>query len=71
MDAFLYFASLIEDKEVEVDFYQYQFISFIVVALKKGFFDSHYDFTFPELNICGFDKNESIINFETNTFTVK
>ena len=38
MYEFLYFTSLMEEKEKGVDFYHYQYISSIVAALRKGFF---------------------------------
>lgn len=71
MYEFLYFASLIEEKEVGVDFYHYQYISSIVAALRKGFFDADYKCDYPSLNIKDSKDNECLINFETDIFNVK
>ena len=49
MDEFLYFASLMEDHEVKLDFYHYQLISTIVGALKDGFFAGSYESRAPKL----------------------
>ena len=71
MYEFLYFASLIEEKEVGVDFYHYQYISSIVAALRKGFFESDYGCDFPELKIFDINNNEFLINFENDIFNIK
>ena len=68
MYEFLYFTSLMEEKEVGVNFYQYQYISSIVAALRKGFFEADYDCDFPALKVPDKDGNESMINFETDIF---
>ena len=68
MYEFLYFTSLMEEKEVGVDFYQYQYISSIVAALRKGFFEADYRCEFPELKILDKNNNEFIINFENDIF---
>lgn len=67
MDGFLYFASLMEDKEAGIDFYHYKYISTIIDAMKNGFFDGEYECSFPILKICG-EENEMLIDFETNIF---
>lgn len=69
MYEFLYFTSLMEDKEVGIDFYQYQFISSIVAALRKGFFEADYDCDYPELKVLDKDGNKFVINFETDIFS--
>ena len=51
MDEFLYFTSLMEEKEVGLDFYQYQLISSIVSTLKTGFFGAKYEYEFPRLKV--------------------
>ena len=51
MDDFLYFASLMEEIEVENDFYHYQEIYDVVEKLKDGFFDPEYDLDFPLLQV--------------------
>ena len=68
MYEFLYFTSLMEEKEVGVDFYQYQYISSIVAALRKGFFEADYRCEFPELKILDKNNNEFMINFEYDIF---
>ena len=68
MYEFLYFTSLMEEKEVGVDFYQYQYISSIVAALRKGFFEADYRCEFPELKILDKNNNEFMINFENDIF---
>lgn len=68
MYEFLYFTSLMEEKEVGVNFYQYQYISSIVAALRKGFFEADYRCEFPELKILDKNNNEFMINFETDIF---
>ena len=68
MDSLLYFTSLMEDKEVGIDFYHCQHISAIVEALKEGFFDGEYKSAFPNLRIFDVDNNEITIDFETNIF---
>ena len=68
MYEFLYFTSLMEEKEVGVNFYQYQYISSIVAALRKGFFEADYDCDFPGLKVLDKDGNEIMINFETDIF---
>ena len=68
MYEFLYFTSLMEEKEVGVNFYQYQYISSIVAALRKGFFEADYRCEFPELKILDKNNNEFMINFENDIF---
>ena len=68
MYEFLYFTSLMEEKEVGVNFYRYQYISSIVAALRKGFFEADYRCEFPELKILDKNNNEFIINFENDIF---
>lgn len=71
MYEFLYFTSLMEEKEVGIDFYHYQYISSIVAALRKGFFESDYGCDFPELKIFDISNNEFLINFENDIFNIK
>ena len=69
MEDFLYFAALMEEKEVGIDFYNYQYISSIVAALKKGFFNADYGCDFPELKVLDKNNNEYLLNFETDIFS--
>ncbi len=71
MDNFLYFTSLMENKEVGIDFYNYQYISSIVTALKKGFFEADYTCDFPKLKIKDSNENEVLIDFEMDIFNEK
>ena len=45
MDEFLYFASMMEDNEVRMDFYHYQDISCEVKAIKETFYAFGYNHT--------------------------
>ena len=71
MDNFLYFTSLMENKEVGIDFYNYQYICSIVAALKKGFFESDYSCDYPNLKIKNTNEDEYLIDFETDIFNKK
>ena len=51
MGDFLYFASLMEEKEVTVDFYYYQAVDAVIQALKTGFFRGEYPCRFPLLQL--------------------
>ncbi len=46
MDEFLYFSSMIEDKDVPIDFFHYQAISRLVAAIKNGFFEGSFEYHF-------------------------
>lgn len=64
MDEFLYFVSLMEDGEVEEDFYYYQAVSCIAKALKRGYFLGRYDCTFPVLKFLDPTDEPMIIDLE-------
>ncbi len=66
MDEFLYFASLMEEKEKTVDFYHFQGISSIVRALKEGFFGGRYQPAYPRLQIIGFSDERHILDLEND-----
>lgn len=68
MEGFLYFITIMDDKDLCIDFYYYQYISAIIAALKKGFFNGVYEYTFPKLKILDAKDNEMLIDFETNIF---
>ena len=68
MDGFLYFSSLMEDKEVGIDFYHYQLVSLIVKALKKGFFEGGYSCSYPQLQILDAHAHKEIIDFDKDIF---
>ena len=68
VDAFLYFVSLMEGKEVGVDYYRYRYIDAIVQELKAGFFNGAFKNPFPIIVICDDDKNEITVNFDEHIF---
>ena len=49
MDGFLYFASMIGDKEFDDNPYLYQAVHSIAEALKNGFFEGRYEKEYPIL----------------------
>ena len=51
MDGFLYFASMITDKEFDDDPYLYQAIHSIAESLKTGFFKGEYECKYPVLKV--------------------
>ena len=64
MDEFLYFASLFEKKEVEIDFYFYQVMHMIVEILKEGFFKGKYECEYPILKTSDLSNNSLVLDFE-------
>ena len=62
MDSFLHFASMIEENEDKMDFYQYKTVHSIVEALKRGFFSGEYECDFPLLRIFDDDNKACTIN---------
>ena len=64
MEGFLYFASIMEGKEVDIDFYYYQTIDIVVTALKEGFFGGKYVCKFPDLMIRDAAREAHIINLQ-------
>ena len=64
MDEFLYFASLFEKKEVEIDFYFYQVMDMIVETLKEGFFKGKYECEYPILKMSELSNNSLVLDFE-------
>ena len=51
MEAFLYFASVMEDNEMGENFYFYQAIYGVVKALEEGFLNGGYVCVFPVLKV--------------------
>ena len=64
MDAFLYFASLMEDYEVNKGFYDYQTVFCIAKALKQGYFLGKYDCAFPVLKFLDPTDEPVVLNLE-------
>lgn len=60
-DEFLYFASMIEKNECDLDFYHYRGIHDIVTVMKNGFFKGHFEYNYPE---GGREKEALTINME-------
>ena len=67
IEDFIYFAFLMEDKEVGEDFYCFRKISSILHAMKQGFFSGEYDCEFPKITILDDKYNEIVFDFETDT----
>ena len=62
MEDFLYFASLMEEKEVGESFYHWREIFVISTALKTGFLEGKYECEFPHLQVCDDKENVHIID---------
>ena len=62
MEDFLYFASLMEEKEVGTGFYHWREIYVISTALKSGFLEGAYECEFPKLQICDAEENVHVID---------
>ena len=69
MEGFLYFITIMDEKDLYMDFYYYQYISGIIAALKKGFFNGVYEYSFPKLKILDGKNNGILIDFEKDFFT--
>ena len=67
---FLYFASVMEDNAVNVN-YHFMYLHSIVEALKEGFFDGEYPCAYPKLSILDLYDQEKIIDFDENIFEVE
>lgn len=66
IENFIYFAFLMEDKEVGADFYFFQKTSCILDAMKLGFFKGEYDCEFPAISVHDNNGSEYVFNFETD-----
>lgn len=64
MEEFLYFASLMEEKEKGKSFYHWEELNYVVNALKKGFFDAEYACDYPKLIVTDVLDNEFLIDLE-------
>lgn len=63
MENFLYFTSLMEEKEKNTGFYHWQEVFCIVKALEKGFFEGKYRCDFPKLIITDILDNDFLFDF--------
>ena len=66
IEAYLYFASLMEEKEVTAGYYCHRQVYVIAKALQEGFFNAEYAYAFPQLQIFDDFHNAHIINLEKN-----
>ena len=64
MEAFLDFSAMMENNEVDKDFYYYQVIHTVVKALEDGFFNGKYECVFPLLKLYDPMKNLHILDLE-------
>lgn len=64
---FLYFASLMEENELGIDYYCYRRIDAIAKALEKGFFCGDYGCDFPNLTIVDDYNKAYVFDFEENS----
>ncbi len=64
MDGFLYFASMITDKEFDDNPYLYQAVHSIADALKLGFFQGEYECAYPVLKVHDDEYNSHILDLE-------
>ena len=68
IEEYLYFASLMEEKEVPEGYYCYRQLCSIINAFKAGFFNAEYPYAFPQLQILDDFKDAHIINLEQDFF---
>ena len=66
MEDFLYFSSLMVEKEKSVGFYHRQEIFCIVKSLEKGFFEGKYRCDFPKLVITDILDNAFLFDFDSD-----
>lgn len=66
MDSFLYFTSMMEEKEVGINFYHYQLIHRISEALKNGFFSGNFRYNFPRLELYDEKTNSYVVDLEND-----
>ena len=58
MDGYLTYASIMEEKEVPMNFYHFFEIYRIAASLKKGFFKFKYEAEFPKLKMSSLDSSD-------------
>ena len=64
MDGFLYFASLITDKEFDDNVYFYQAVHSVAESLKLGFFDGNYECAYPLLRVADAEDKIHLLDLE-------
>ena len=65
MEDFLYFSSLMEEKEVGIGYYYYEKVRDIIKALEEGFLNGDFGCEFPKLPIIDVYKAPFIFDFKT------
>ncbi len=66
IEDFLYFSSLMEEKENGLGFYHWQELFHLVKALEKGFFEGKYSCDYPKLIITDVLDNDLLIDLESD-----
>ena len=66
IEEYLYFASLLEEKEVPEGYYCCRQVYLIVRSFKEGFFNAEYSHIFPQLQIFDDFRNAHVINLKGN-----
>ena len=66
IEGFLYFSSLMEEKENGFGFYHWQEIFHLIKALEKGFFEGKYSCDYPKLIITDVLDNDLLIDLESD-----
>ena len=66
IEDFLYFSSLMEEKENGLGFYHWQELFHLVKALEKGFFEGNYSCDFPKLILTDVLDNDLLIDLESD-----
>ena len=66
IEDFLYFSSLMEEKENGLGFYHWQELFHLVKALEKGFFEGKYSCDYPKLIITDVVDNDLLIDLESD-----
>lgn len=66
IEEFLYFSSLMEEKENGLGFYHWQELFHLVKALEKGFFEGKYSCDYPKLIITDVVDNDLLIDLESD-----
>ena len=68
MEDFLYFSSLMEDKECGNGFYYFQKVYTIIDALKDGFFSGDYGCVFPKIKLKNHEESIVVFDMESESF---
>ena len=66
IEDFLYFSSLMEEKENGLGFYHWQELFHLIKALEKGFFEGKYSCDYPKLIITDVLDNDLLIDLESD-----